>query len=596
MLAGLFACLLAANAAESLPYHAWAPKPPMGWNSWDCFATTVTEAQTRAHADFMAKNLHRYGWEYIVVDIQWYEPQATGFDYRKDARLDMDQWGRLQPATNRFPSSADGRGFKPLADYCHQLGLKFGIHLMRGIPRQAVNAKTPIKGANVTAADIADKKSICFWNGDMYGVNMSKPGAQEYYNSVFELLASWDLDFVKVDDLSAPYHKSEIEALRNAIDRSGRPIVLSTSPGDTPVGEGKHVSTHANMWRISGDFWDNWPQLASQFNRLDKWTPYRAPGHFPDADMLPLGVLDMGKRKTHFTPDEHYTLMSLWSIARSPLMLGADLTKLDEFTLRMITNPEVIAVNQDSGNNHQLFQRDGFYGWVADAPGSADKYLAVFNTRALPGQLSAERAAFESPRISGRTAGGGVAIDLDITGASKLFLVVDDGEGGDRGADVVWAEPTLATLNGSSKLTELKWINASCGRGQISVEKSASGKPMRVADKAVSFGIGTHAKSVIEYDLPSGCTRFRAFAGLDQSDSSLKRGFGPSARFMVFTSSPYAVEKSAAIPVKMSELGFPNGARVRDLWEKTDRGEVKEEFAPVVNAHGAGLYRLSPAK
>lgn len=362
-------------------YWSWAQTPPMGWNSWDGFATTVNEAQTRAQADFMAANLKQHGWQYIVVDIQWYEPAATGFEYRRGAKLELDQWGRLLPATNKFPSAMDGQGFKPLADYVHSLGLKFGLHLMRGIPRQAVAQKTPIKGTRYTAADIADTNNVCQWNTDMYGVDMSKPGAQEYYDSVFEQFAAWGLDFVKVDDLSRPYHTAEIEAIRKAIDRMGRPIVFSTSPGATPLTVGEHVSHHANMWRISDDFWDKWPLLFEQFDRLRNWTPYRGPGHFPDADMLPIGVLVMGKSKTHFTRDEQYTLMSLWCIARSPLMIGADLTKLDGFTLSLLTNDEVLAVDQNSTHNHELFRRDGFYGWVADDPDSNDKYLALFNTR-----------------------------------------------------------------------------------------------------------------------------------------------------------------------------------------------------------------------
>jgi len=256
--------------------------------------------------------------------------------------------------------------------------------LMRGIPRQAVAAKTPVKGTRYTAADIADTNSICEWNSDMYGVDMTKPGAQEYYNSVFELMASWGLDFIKVDDLSRPYHEAEIAGIRTAIDRTGRAIVFSTSPGATPVGSGPHVSTHANMWRISDDFWDKWSLLRDQFDRLAAWTPYRGPGHFPDADMLPLGVLQMGRAKTKFTRDEQFTLLTLWSIARSPLILGADLTKLDDFTLALITNDEVIAVDQASTGNHELFHRDGFYGWVADVPGSTDKYLALFNTQDRP--------------------------------------------------------------------------------------------------------------------------------------------------------------------------------------------------------------------
>jgi hypothetical protein len=374
--------LAAGYAYQSLAadFHQWAEKPPMGWNSWDCFATTITEAQAMAQADYLAQHLGRYGWQYLVVDIQWYEPGAKSFEYHKGARLTMDDLGRLWPATNRFPSSAHGAGFGTLSDYVHRQGLKFGLHLLRGIPRQAVALNTPVKGTPYYAADIADTNSTCAWNTDMYGVNMDRPGAQEYYNSVFELFAVWGVDFVKVDDIARPYHKGEIEGIRRAIDRTGRPMVLSLSPGETPLSEGEHVSAHANLWRISDDFWDKWPLLLEQFARLRKWATYCGPGHFPDADMLPLGVTGLGRR-THFTQDEQYTLMSLWAIARSPLIFGGDLTQMDAFTLSLLTNAEVIVVDQNSTANHELFNKDGLIGWSASLPGSVDKYVALFNTR-----------------------------------------------------------------------------------------------------------------------------------------------------------------------------------------------------------------------
>jgi alpha-galactosidase len=385
----LGACLLCETASAQKPADwAWAKTPPMGWNSWDGFATTVTEAETRAQIEVMADRLKRYGWRYIVVDIQWYEPNATGFDYRNGAKLEMDKYGRLIPAVNKFPSSDNGKGFKPLADYAHSRGLKFGIHLMRGIPRQAVESKTPILGTKFTAANVADKNSVCRWNGDMYGVDMSKPGAQEYYDSEFKQFAKWGIDFIKVDDLSRPYHTPEIEAIRKAIDATHRQIVFSTSPGATPLADAENIERNANMWRISDDFWDNWPALLSQFSRVNAWTPYRGAGHFPDADMLPLGVLQMGRSKTHFTQDEQVTLISLWCICRSPLMIGADLTKLDPFTTSLLTNGEVLSVNQASSDNHQLFHREDTYGWVADVPGTKDKYLALFNVGSTSGPVS----------------------------------------------------------------------------------------------------------------------------------------------------------------------------------------------------------------
>ena len=303
MILSLIVMLAGLQKPKPLEFLKWAPKPPMGWNSWDCYGTTVTEEQYKANVEYMAEKLKPFGWQYAVVDIQWYEPNAKGFDYNPAAILTMDGFGRLQPAVNRFPSSKDGKGFKALADYVHKKGLKFGIHLMRGIPRQAVDKDLPIFGTKIKASEIADKDSICSWNPDMYGVDMTKPGAQAYYDSVFQLIASWGVDFVKVDDISRPYHQNEAEILgiRRAIDKTKRPIVLSLSPGETALDAAAHVTTHANMWRISDDFWDSWPALLEQFTRLHNWNRFRTPGAYPDADMLPLGTLAHGTRKTNFT-------------------------------------------------------------------------------------------------------------------------------------------------------------------------------------------------------------------------------------------------------------------------------------------------------
>ncbi len=380
-----FLCLSVLPLAAQPAFHAWAERPVMGWNSWDFYGTSINEAKTKAQTDYMAANLLPHGWNLITVDIQWYEPNATGFNYNANATLVMDAWGRLTPATNRFPSAANGAGFKPLADYIHAKGLKFGIHMMRGIPRQAWQQNLPVKGTSYFAKDIADPSSTCSWNPDMYGVDMTKPGAQAYYDSIMELVASWEVDFVKIDDLSRPYHLKEIEAIRKAIDKTGRPIVLSTSPGETTVDQG--VMNHANQWRVSDDFWDNWGALYDQFKRLHDWTPYRGPGHFPDADMLPLGKIQGGSntatgRFTNFTVNEQTTLMTLWSIARSPLIHGGDMTQMDASTLSLLTNAEVIAVNQYSRHNRQLFRSGDRVAWVADDENSNDKYLAVFNTGA----------------------------------------------------------------------------------------------------------------------------------------------------------------------------------------------------------------------
>ncbi|MBW8780325.1 MAG: glycoside hydrolase family 27 protein [Verrucomicrobia bacterium] len=388
----LLSATLSAVAAPAPAHRAWAATPPMGWNSYDSFGSEITETQAKAQADVMADKLLPHGWKLFTVDFQWYDPAARGFEPRKSPTLAMDAHGRLIPAVERFPSAANGAGFKPLADYVHAKGLKFGIHAMRGIPRQAVEQNTPILGSDARAADIAVTSSTCTWNGDMFGVDATKPGGQAYYDSIIALYASWDVDFIKVDDLSQPYNDvqlAEVEAIRRAIDKTGRPIVLSTSPGATPLARGEHISAHANMWRISNDFWDKWPSLREQFKRLNDWTPYRAPGAWPDADMLPLGIISFG-RTSQLTPDEQRTMMTLWSIARSPLILGADMTKLDEATLALLTNDEVLAVNQASTGNRQLFEKGDLIAWVADVPKSKDKYLAVFNTGDAPAPVPVE--------------------------------------------------------------------------------------------------------------------------------------------------------------------------------------------------------------
>jgi len=373
-----------ASLAQSTPSPA--PTPPMGWNSWDSYGTTVREEQVKANADSMARDLASHGWQYIVVDIQWYEPNAQGHDYAPGAKLAMDEYGRLQPAVNRFPSAADGGGFKPLADYVHGKGLKFGIHIMRGIPRRAVEQNLPIKGTQYHAADIADKDNACRWNPDMWGVDTTKPGAQAYYDSIAELYASWGVDFIKADDMGSHlYQPAEIKALALAIRKTGRPIVLSTSPGPAPISEVQFFQKYTQMWRISDDFWDDWKLLKLQFDYTRDWAITAGFNNtWPDADMLPLGKLRVtakegGGSPTKLTGDEQQTLMTLWCIFRSPLIFGGDLPSIDPATLALITNDEVLAVDQHSYGGHQSYEEGMLRAWTAVAPGGKDYYIAVFN-------------------------------------------------------------------------------------------------------------------------------------------------------------------------------------------------------------------------
>jgi alpha-galactosidase len=382
--AALFAFLAASMPSAWAAADAVAATPPMGWNSWDCYGTTVTEAEVRANADYMAQHLKQHGWQYVVIDIQWSEPNAQAHGYRPGAQLAMDQYGRLIPAVNRFPSSAGGRGFRPLADYIHGLGLRFGIHIMRGIPRQAVKANLPVLGSRARAGDIADTASICPWNTDMYGVDLGRPGAQDYYDSILKLYADWGVDYIKADDIARPAHREEIAALHRAIGKTGSPMVLSLSPGPAMIKDVAFLQENANMWRISDDFWDDWRALRLNFILMSIWSGVGRPGAWPDADMLPLGRIgiraERGEpRMTRFTRDEQRTLISLWSIAQAPLMFGGDLPSNDDFTLSLISNDEVLAVDQRGAHGGAFAEGGDSVVWTADGPGANEKYVAVFN-------------------------------------------------------------------------------------------------------------------------------------------------------------------------------------------------------------------------
>ena len=361
---------------------------PMGWNSWDCYGAAVTEDIVRQNAAFMAEHLKQYGWEYITVDIQWAEPTAENHEYHPFTELCMDEYSRLIPAVNRFPSSADGKGFAPLAEYVHSLGLKFGIHIMRGIPRQAVHQNTPILGSTQTARQIAKTDSICHWNTDMYGVNPEAEGAKAYYDSLFTLYASWGVDFIKCDDIARelPHEEAELLLLSRSLQDCGRDMILSLSPGPALLEKAELYKQTSNMWRITDDFWDSWPQLYEMFDRAREWCIHAGNGCWPDADMLPIGPIKQDydpALRTEFTQDEQITMMSLWSIFRSPLIIGGEMTGFDDFTMGLITNEDILKMHRNARHSHPVWQRDidgtEHILWTA-VSSEGGQYAVIFNT------------------------------------------------------------------------------------------------------------------------------------------------------------------------------------------------------------------------
>ena len=399
-------CVCTQKLHSQAPPHdgSAAPTPPMGWNSWDSFGTAVNEEQVRANALWMKEHLAEFGWQYIVVDMEWFlRHQSESGNYREQERA-YDKYGRYVPAENRFPSSANGQGFAPLAEYVHSLGLKFGIHILQGIPREALLTNAHIEGSDLRALDAADAGGTCQWNLDNFDVKHSAAG-QAYYDSIARLYASWGVDLIKVDCIaSRPFKAEEIAMLRRAVDKTGRPMVLSLSPGEPPIDSAPVMQANADQWRISNDVWDLWhsdkeyPQgVSDQFARVAYWNRTRLPGHWPDADMLPLGHLGptpgWGKaRDCQLTHAEQRTLVTLWSMFRSPLMIGGDLPATDPWTLSLLTNRNVLEVDQHSKRNRPALQRQDAVVWVAEPGAGEGEYVAVFNLEDKPRDL---RFSFE---------------------------------------------------------------------------------------------------------------------------------------------------------------------------------------------------------
>jgi hypothetical protein len=395
-----------------------AQTPPMGWNSYDSYGALVTEEQFRANVDYLAEHLKPHGYEYAVLDYCWsypYRPNGGTGSETLNQRFDdadksfkptlaIDDNGRLIPDRSRFPSAYDDQGnfvgLNKLVDYVHNKGLKFGLHIMRGIPRQAVAADSQILGSDSKASQVANTDSKCAWLNHMYGLKTADgqptgeltEGGQAYYNSIVKLYAGWGVDFIKADDMlrdfSKPgrsYYGGEINGVRRAIDASGRPIIYSLSPGAAPLAHADELAKTANMWRMLDDMWDNWREVNLVFDVARNWAPHRAAGHWPDADIIPLGTFvraPVGRpRNTRLSPDEQRTVMTLWSIVRSPLILGGDLPSLekDSATLALLTNDAVLDIDQHSMKNRQVSLTSEAAVWTAEKSDGSKVYVALFN-------------------------------------------------------------------------------------------------------------------------------------------------------------------------------------------------------------------------
>jgi len=380
--------------------------PPMGWNSYDCWNYGVTESQFMQNAHYLA-NLKKYGWEYCVVDFLWWVPLSCAGcgnqsgDWNKG---NMDQYGRFLPDSARFPSSKGNKGFKSLADSVHNLGLKFGVHLMRGVPRMAIHRNCNVFNSTYTCTQAADQNSTCQWMDWMYGAKNDSAG-QAYLTSMVSLCNDWGVDYLKIDDLSASaygYHGPEVIMYANAIASVSREIVFSTSPGATPVNQAGEVSKYANMWRLVNDLWDTWLQLTDAYNVDEQWratTVKWGQGVWPDIDMLPFGHLALngpvGSPRyslSTYTKGEHRLMFLLWCVNNGPLMFGGNLpdNKNDPFYDSLLTNSDAFFINQHGIKARVLkAQSTGTPIWTSTHPlDTTTKFLLFGNTSGSQQTLS----------------------------------------------------------------------------------------------------------------------------------------------------------------------------------------------------------------
>lgn len=609
-------------------FRKWALTPPLGWNSWDCYYSTVTEDIVMQNADYQQKNLLEYGWEYVVIDIRWYanHPSLGGGWYNqvKTPECQLDEYGRYVPSPTRFPSAMQkGRneGFKALADAIHERGMKFGIHIMRGMPKYILDNPGAYKLKGAEDADWSlvykDTQPECAWLQDNLTVQDNQYG-QLYYNSIIELYASWGVDFIKVDDMSRPYYDKEIAMLRKAIDQCGRPIVLSLSPGKTGYQYIDHLHGHANMWRMMDDLWDRWNDVKAVFAEADAWQPHHQAGNYADCDMLPLGQISMtvddpgfanadNGRYTNLTHDEQYTLMTLWGICHSPLFFGGEMTKNDEFTHSLLTNRDYLRMHAYGMDAHQVSNEKGKIVWTSVDPKSGERYLALFFTDAGNGWIYDDHAIYASETVAYTTDGHKVDVDIRLPdGTKELALVVDDAGDGFNYDHGDWINPVFVSKNGyevpvTGEFVKEKYTNSYYNTINENTNVLNNGK-MRVLGKEYERGFSMDANALLLFNVPDSIVGFRGMGALDDSGIGQPNST-TSIKFYVFNFDPRLTsgtpKGSAQVSCDLSQFGYEKDTNLEifDVWSGESLGTFKPgTLTQEVNSHGVKLLRIVPER
>ena len=353
--------------------------PPMGWNSFDSYGCHLYEEVALKEIDAFAAELLPFGYEYFVIDNGWFAEQelmeCDGYKIPVDLgcvadHVCIDEYGIPVPAPCFFP-----RGMHHLADACKRKGLKLGLHLMRGIPRKAVELNTPIKGTSYRARDIAVLADTCCWCSYMYGIDANKPGAQEYTDSVFEKFCEWGVEFVKIDFVTRC--PDAVEAYVSAMENCSGEMCLSLSPGTSNK---RYYDTYrrTQMLRTTSDVWDLPKDIDKGFEAWKLWQGLEQEDFYPDLDMIPFGELCILRRKQNlhkkgdalfageglhhicaFSEDQKETFITQRALAASPLMYGGSMVSLDAHTRHLLTNADMLNCNQNGVMGICQYAEDG---------------------------------------------------------------------------------------------------------------------------------------------------------------------------------------------------------------------------------------------
>jgi Alpha galactosidase C-terminal beta sandwich domain/Alpha galactosidase A len=405
-----------AAQAEANPPPGTDLRPVLGWSSWSFFRDTSDAAIDEAAARALKQSgLERLGYRYINQDDFWYQcPGHQG--------PNVDHYGRWVVRRDKFPPGPDGEnGMEVVASYVHSLGLRFGIYVTPGISDQAVAKNTPILGTKYTADEIATKVRQNNYNcGGMTGINYSKPGAQAYIDSIVDEFARWGVDFIKLDGIT-DRNTADIEAWSNAIRQLGRPMQLDVTEGDYTVELGPTLDQYATQWEYTSDIENyggkgltDYTNVKKRFTTLSLWEPTyggRVFDGYNDFDSVEVGNCSGPVSSTDrfgsvsypdgdgLTMPERRTVLSLWSLASSPLILGADLTHLCGADLKLLKNRAVLAVDQD-GIDSSMIVNGGTDKVIAKTEQNGDVAVGLFNTTTKPEVLSTTASAIGLPASS----------------------------------------------------------------------------------------------------------------------------------------------------------------------------------------------------